>query len=100
MCPVHACGQELDLHCHHRAACSTGGRRTRFHDVVVDYLAGQLKRAGFPCTSKEADIPQHPSARIDGAQHERGDIYIPGFDGSVLGSQTIIDVVRTHAHNK
>ena len=34
------------------------------------------------------------------AQHERGDIYIPGFDGSVLGSQTIIDVVRTHAHNK
>jgi hypothetical protein len=34
------------------------------------------------------------------AQHERGDIYIPGFDGSVLGSQTIIDVVCTHAHNK
>ena len=34
------------------------------------------------------------------AQHERGDIYIPGFDGSVLGSQTIIDVVRTHAHTK
>ena len=63
-------------------------------------MAGQLKCAGFPCTSKEADIPQHPSARIDGAQHERGDIYIPGFDGSVLGSQTIIDVVRTHAHNK
>ena len=28
------------------------------------------------------------------------DIYIPGFDGSVLGSQTIIDIVRTHTHNK
>jgi hypothetical protein len=40
-------------------------------DKVVDYLAGQLKRAVFPCTSKEADIqvPQHPGARIDGAQH-------------------------------
>ena len=99
---MRACGQELDFHGHHRAACSdsVGGRCTRFHDEVVDYLAGQLKCAGFPCTSKEADIPQHPSARIDGAQHERGDIYIPGFDGSVLGSQTIIDVVRTHAHNK
>jgi hypothetical protein len=34
------------------------------------------------------------------AQHERGEIYIPSFDGSVLGSQTIIDVVRTHTHNK
>jgi hypothetical protein len=102
MCPVRACGQELDLHGHHRAACSASvaGRRMRFHDDVVDYLAGQLKRAGFPCTSKEADIPQHPSVRIAGAQHERGDLYIPGFDGSVLGRRTIIDVVRTHTHTK
>ena len=64
--------------------CTSGGCTCT--ENVVDYLAGQLKRAGFPGTSKEADIPQHPSGRIDGAQHERGDIYIPGFDGSVLGS--------------
>jgi hypothetical protein len=61
MRPLRACGQELDRHGHHRVACSVSvaGRRTRFHDEVVDYLAGQL-------TSKEADIPQYPSAWIDG----------------------------------
>jgi hypothetical protein len=40
MCPVRGCGQELDLHGHHRAACSAsvGGRCTRFHDDIVEYF--------------------------------------------------------------
>ena len=28
-------------------------------------------RAGFPCTSKEEDIPQHPNVWIDGAGKEQ-----------------------------
>ena len=74
-CPVRVCWHELDLHGHHCAACSAsvGGERTHHHNDVVDYVAGQLKRAGFPCTSKDSDIPQHPSPQIGGAQYERGD---------------------------
>ena len=79
--------------------CQCCRQAHEFHHDVVDYLAGQLKRAGFPCTSAEADIPQHHSVCINGAQHERGDIYTPGFDGSVLGRRTIINVVRTHTQN-
>ena len=36
----------------------------------VEFLSVQAQP-----TSKEADIPQHPSVRIDGAQREHGDIY-------------------------
>jgi hypothetical protein len=103
---VRGCGQELDLHGHHSAACHThgsasvGGERTHHHNEVIDYVAGQLKRAGFPCTSKDSDIPQHPSAQIDRAQHEHVDLHIPGFAGSVLGHRTFIDVVRAHPYNK
>ena len=32
----------------------------------------------------DGDIPQHPSARIGGAQHEHGDIYIIGFAAWVV----------------
>jgi hypothetical protein len=62
MCPVRGCCQELDLHGHHRVVCSSSvdGRRTRLHDDNVDYLAGYLKRAGFPCTSKESTFLSTP----------------------------------------
>jgi hypothetical protein len=40
---------------------------TQHHHEVVHYLAGQLRQAGSPCTDKDDDIPQHPSAQIGGA---------------------------------
>ena len=101
-CRVRGCGQELDARGHHRAACSAalGGERTQHHHEVVHYLAGQLRRAGFPCTDKDGDIPQHPSAQIGGPQHQHVDIYVPGFLGSALGHRTVIDVVRAHSYNR
>ena len=63
-------------------------------------MAGQLRRAGFPCTDKDGDIPQHPSAQIGGAQHQHGDIFVPGFPGSALGHRTVIDIVRAHSYTK
>ena len=99
---MRGCGLELDARGHHRAACLAAlrGERTQHHHEVVHYLAGQLRWAGFPCTDRDDDIPQHSSAQIGGPQHQHGDIYVPGFPGSALGHRTVIDVVRAHSYTK
>ena len=65
---------------------------------MVTWFTDQLRKAGFVCTDRDRGIPRHPARQIDDNQHQRGDIYIPGSAGDVLGHSTIIDVVRVHTH--
>ena len=91
-CRVRGCGLELDARGHHRAACSValGGERTSGSASPRGgaLLVGPARRAGFPCTDRDVDIPQHPSAQIGGAQHQHSDIYVdPGTSKTLREEQ-------------
>ena len=55
---------------------------------------GSIKQSNTYCSG----IPRHPARQIDGAQHQRGDMYKPGSAGGALGHRTVIDVVRAKTH--